>query len=110
MVIAEVILRISALPEQKARESDLSAGSDDQVGVGHSSGVKIGGEGFGGEIAQSLLEAAFRIVVLHITAKGIRDLFAPTISDGDVEYETVVMFGGFFGVLDGLLEAVGQEV
>ena len=41
--IAEVVFRISTLPEHEAAESNLAAGSDNQIWVGQIGGVEMGG-------------------------------------------------------------------
>ena len=41
--VTEVVLRIGALPEHKATEPNLPAGSDNQIWVGQIGGVEVRG-------------------------------------------------------------------
>ena len=56
--VAEVELRVRALPEQEAGEPLLAAGADDQVGIGLARGVEVLGDVVDVEDLGELLERA----------------------------------------------------
>src|SRR6478736_10176492 len=75
--LAEVVLRMGALPEHEAGEALLAAGADDEVRVGLPAGVEVLRDGVDGDGLGQLLEGGAALgVVEEERADRVGDLLA----------------------------------
>src|SRR5215212_1693499 len=87
-----VELGVGYLPEQKVRDTQLTAGPYHQVDLGYVRGVEISGEGY-------LVDILRRETVGEDPASGVHDLRPPPVIEGDVDIEAVVVRGEILGFL-----------
>ena len=86
--LAEVELRVRALPEQEAGQPLLAAGADDQVRVGLALGVEVLGDVLDVEhLGQLLDRGAAAGVLLEQRTDRVGDLPSAAVADGDVDLQ-----------------------
>ena len=109
--LAEVELRVGALPEQEAAEPLLARGADHEVGVGLALGVEVIGDVLDVDHVGELIERrAAGGVLLEQRANGVGDLAATAITDRDVDQDAVDVAGLVLGGLELLGGARRQQV
>jgi hypothetical protein len=78
--VAEIEFAVGALPEEKAGQADFAARSDDQIGIRHSSGVKVAGDPLAGDPSDRLANRLTPLIVLCEEAThGIDDFVTSAI-------------------------------
>ena len=99
--IAEVELRVRALPQQESAQPLLPRGPDHQVGIGLAGRVQMVGDVLHVEDLGELLDAgALGGVVVEQGTDGVRDLTPAAVPDGDVHQQARVGRGRLGGVLE----------
>src|ERR1700754_627600 len=79
-------LRMRRLPQQESRQSLLSRGSDDQIGIGLSRGVKMFRDVIHVEDLGKFLDRGSRLgMLLQQFTSRVGDLLASAVPNGDVD-------------------------
>lgn len=94
--VREVKLRICALPQQEVRYPLLSAGADQQIGVGDTGGIEVVGELLLGQLA---VRPALGDVA-RVAFRGVDYLVAPAVIEADVRLKALVALGNLVGLGD----------
>ncbi len=92
--VAEVELRVRALPQHEPAEPLLPRGTDHQIGIGLAAGVEVISDVLDVEHARHLLERrAAQRVLLQQAAYGIGDLAPSAVADRDVDQQPGLVAG-----------------
>src|SRR5215469_8267648 len=109
--IAEVELRVRALPEQEAAEALLARGPDDQVWIRLAGRIQVLGDVLDVQYLGKFLDCrAPAGVLLQQGPDRVRDLTPPAVADRDVDQQAIVARGRLRGILQGAGSVSRQQV
>src|SRR5574337_471299 len=99
--ITKVILAVRTLPEQEPTQSNLTAGPNNEIGVGQIVRIEILADLINGNLIDHLLQRdpSCRLVLEH-RRDGIRDFLSSAVSHGDIQAKGVVVSRRILGLLN----------
>src|SRR5262245_2898274 len=109
--VAEVELAVGALPQEEAREPDLTAGADDEVRIREIGRIEVLADRLLGDAVDDGLEVfALLAPFAEHGLNGVDDLLAAPVGDREREDHLAIAGRCLFGGPDGGDRGVGQEV
>src|SRR5690606_11269312 len=109
--LAEVELRVRALPEQEAPEPLLPGRADDELRVRLALGVQVLLDVLDVEVLREVLQSRARVGLLaQVRPHGVGDLVPPAVADRDVDLKTVDRGRALLRVPQRAREPLGEQV